>query len=444
MEEGTSMNYTLSPDPDSPMLLIPARPLPDTKRTRLAPVYKRACFIGILLYSILLMVWMAVMDFTFQGHIPAVLQYFFITVSAGSGGILLVSLYFIFSAGTDVKLRNAFRRSGVQQLYQFPVKTALAISKLWFFGPHDQITYVPSTQTLLEILQPALAPSTEEKTPQHDILEPIKEAILCLSDSLTLLLIGCNGTRAKVSFPLDSYRTALILYLGIVGRKNWVLTGILKDTVYYLASRSTFSADIRTRINDIVVNAAQLAGLEPFQLFQSGKSKRHWAWRLTVHCTFKDIDQVHAWSREIAAIRAGEAPQLPLEDLRRRVAQIMRENSELSLMPFFDHAAYKLWAKDAVKELRQKRRIIVEYAAEQEFEAWKEDPAHEEVSLRQAAQYYEWCMQTAMTITPDILSGSHYQKLCVRMYRLLHDDEAVAGVEEHFRKLKQELPPDVQ
>jgi len=236
----------------------------------------------------------------------------------------------------------------------------------------------------------------------------------------------------------------LILYLEVIGRKNWVLTGIIKNMVYYLASGSTFSADIRIRIHKIIADATQLAELEPFELFQLGKSKRHWAWRLTAHCTFKDIDQVHAWSREIMAIRAGEAPFLPLGDLRRRATQIMEENSELSLVPFFDHSAYRLWVKDAVRELRQKRRNIVEYAAEQEFEAWKEEPAHEEALLRRAAQYYEWCMQTAMTITPEPAAGVRYQQHCVRMYRLLHDDEAVARIEDHFWQLKQELPSNDQ
>lgn len=432
---------------DSPLLIIPAKPMPNTRRARFAHIYKGGFAAVLLLISIWQLIQLAIIDLTYRGTMPLMLQSFFTNVSFGCGITTMIAGYLIISAGYDAILRDAFLKNSARQLEQLPVKIA-TMGRLWWFRRDDYITYASSLLTLLErIREPIVRSATEAAEhpltlQQIRILEPIKEVILLLSDNLTLLVSGRDGTRISITLPLESYRAAFVLYLAIVGYKSRVMTRDFLQKVYFAASRSTFNADTNKRIQEIIVKAALRRGLRPFKLFRLSKSQRNKGWYFVKSCGIEDIDAVHTLSGQIAAVRAGQAIPPSLEELRRLAPLIMERISETSLKTLFDHAAYKMWAPDAVNELCQKRMIIIEYIAEREFEAWQRDPDHQEEPLKNAAQCYEWCMHKAVTVIHDLRSGERYRQLCVRKLQLLRDDEAVADIQELFRKLERELHRD--
>ncbi len=434
---------------DSPLLIIPAKPMPNTRRARFAHIYKGGFAAVLLLISIWQLIQLAIIDLTYPGALPAMLQSFFTDVSFGCGMTTIIAGYLIISASTDAMLRDAFLKNNARQLEQLPVKIA-TMGCLWWFARDDYITYASSLLALLERIREPIIRSASENVPQPltlqqiRILEPLKEFMLSLSDRLTLLLIGRDGTRVSITFPLESHRAAFILYLAIVGYKSRVLTRDFLQKVYFAASRSTFNADTGKRIHEIIINAALRRGLRPFKLFRLSSIRGNKGWQFAKPWSFEDIDAVYAWSSQVAAFRSWEAVPPSLEELRRLAERIMKRTSELALTPLFNHPAYERWAQDAVKELCQKRLIIVEFIAECESDAWERDPAHPKEALKKAAHCYKWCMHKAMTVMNDLSSGERYRQFCVRKLQLLGDDEGVARIDELFRKLLRELPPNVQ
>ncbi len=358
----------------------------------------------------------------------------------------MAACYLIIDAGTDAILRDTFLRPDPQQLKQLTVKFATR-GRLWWYGPHDYFTYVPSLSTLLEQLQASVTPAvtpTQENTAQKRILFPVKKAILSLSHTLTLQLIGQNETRVTVILELHKLHTAFILYLIMTGRKSWVLTKNIRNQVFYHFGRSYLNTYARRLLEAIAVTAEN-AGLEPFSLYQSSKVSTDekgisWSWCFNAQCHIEDIDDVYAWSDEITSSLAGLTDPISIDVLEQRAAQVMAGESEKNLIPLFTHLAYEKWIESAVFGLVRRRLLIVENTALRVFEAWQQNPVQEEAPLRRVATYYEWCMCIAMTILHDLQSGEHYRKLCVSVLRHLHDNEAIQHIDELYWKLKRELP----
>lgn len=442
------MNDALSPD--SPLLVIPAKRMPNTRRARFGPIYKRGSAAVLLLFIFWSLTKQLIIRHNFHGPIPAPLQSFLDNWLLGCGIATFVAFYLIIDAGMDAVLRDVFLRADPQQLEQLPLK-AVTFGRFWWYGPHDYITYVPSLSTLLEQFQVAITPSVtphQETTAQKHILFPVKNAILSLSHSLTLLLIGQNETRVTITLELHKLYAAFILYLIITGRKAWVLTKNIQNHVYYRFGRSHLNTYAR-RLLKAIDSATNNAGLEPFPLYESSKDSPDgkgipWSWRFTIQCHFEDVDDVYAWSDEIDSNIAGITDPLSVELLTQRATQVMAGKSEQFLIPLFTHPAYEKWIKSAVFGLVRRRLLIVEHTAQRVFEERQLNSVHEKASLRLAAECYEWCMCMAMTVLHDLSGGEHYRQHCVRMLRLLHDTEAIERIDEHFWKLKRDLPPDVR
>src|SRR5260370_1178411 len=443
-EENQSMNETLPSD--SPLLIIPAKQMPNTRRARFAPLYKGGIAGLFLLFTVWSLIQQLIIRLNFHGHIPATLQSFLDWSSWGCGIATMAALYLIVDAGTDAVLREGFLGIDPQQMKQLSVKVA-TLGRLWWYGPHDYITYAPSLSALLEQLQVVVTPAVppdQETTVQKRILFPVKEVILSLSQTLTLLLIGQNETRVTFTLELHKLYAAFILYLVMAGRKAWVLTKNIHDHVYYHFGRSHLNTYAR-RLLKAIDSATRNAGLEPFPLYESSKDSPDgkgipWSWRFTTQCHFEDVDDVYAWSDEINSIIAGITDPLSVEVLTQRATQVMAGKSEQNLIPLFSHPPYEMWIQPAGVEDVRRRLLIVEHTAQRVFEERPANPVHEKASLSMAAECYEWCMCLAMTVLHDLRFGPHYRQLCVQMLRLLHDNEAIARIDELFGKLERELP----
>lgn len=431
---------------EGPLLIIPLRQMPNTRRARFAPFYKGGFAALFLLFTFWNLIQQLIIRLNFHGNIPSSLQSFLDCAMWGCGIATMAACYLIIDAGTDAILRDTFLRPDPQQLQQLTVKFATR-GRLWWYGPHDYFTYVPSLSTLLEQLQVAVISAVtpdQEMTVQKRILFPVKKVILSLSQTLTLLLIGQNETRVTFTLELHKLYAAFILYLVMTGRKAWVLTKNIHDHVYYHFGRSYLNTYAR-RLLKAIDSATRNAGLEPFPLYESSKDSPDgkgipWSWRFTIQCHFEDVDDVYAWSDEINSIRAGITDPLSVEVLTQRATQVMAGKSEQNLIPLFNHPAYEMWIEPAVFEVVRRRLLIVEHTAQRVFKERPANAVHEKASLSMAAECYEWCMCLAMTVLHDLRFGQHYRQLCVQMLRLLHDNEAIVRIDELFGKLEREIP----
>ncbi len=392
------------------------------------------------MFTLWCLVQQVIIRLTYHGPMPPSLQLYLNSASWGSGISTMAALYLIFAVLKDKMLSDTFR-GDLEQMKQLPVKIA-TLGCYWWYSASDCITYVPSLSSILKDRQKAAVPPVEQKAPRAFSLQqirarqPIKDVILSIAENLTLLIIGRDETRVSIPFKLKSYRAAFILYLALVGRKTWVLTADLLDKVYFAVTRGAFHLDSKRTLK-LINEALERRGLRPFKLYRSGKTRGHWAWCMK-RITLDGIEVVYAMSSKIAALR--EAGVLsPLEESWALPVQIMERNAEMYLVPLLNHRAYKRWLKDVIVELRQKRLLIIEYIAECEYEIWKGDPSRGTASLQHAAQAYEWCMRTAMTIVPDQHNGERYYQLCKRICRLLNDVGAVARIERDYWDLKNKL-----
>jgi len=425
---------------DSPMLVLPAKRIPDTRRARLAPVYKGGFAAIFFLFTLWYLIQQMIIDLTYHGPMPPSLQLFLNSASWGSAISMMAALYLILAALKDKMLYETFR-GDLEQMKELPVKIA-TLGCYWWYSASDCITYIPSLSSVLQNRQRATTVPAEQKSPSTDFLQqirarqPIKDVIISIAENLTLLIIGRDETRVSIPFKLKSYRAAFILYLALVGHKSWVLTADLLNNVYFAVTRGALHAEARRTLK-LINEALERQGLRPMKLYRSGKTDGHWAWRIK-RITLDGIEVVLAMSSKVANLRAA-GTLLPLEESWTLAVQIMERQVEMYLVPLLNHKAYQRWLKDVIIELRQKRLLIIEYIAECEYEIWQGNPNRGIVSLQHAAQAYEWCMRTAMTIVPDQREGERYYQLCKRMYRLLNDVDAVARIERDYRDLRNKL-----
>ncbi len=276
----------------------------------------------------------------------------------------------------------------------------------------------------------------EEGTQQTPV--PIQHLLISFFDTCAIFLQDASGKCVEIGQKLHSRRAALLSFLCFPDQKKGGIdrTSIIR-TLYTHFTENTFDQD-RPRILESINALAQESSFLPLSgIHQIIVSSKHSLWQAGALVKY-DRRLMHllpAWAKRIKeATVAGES--LDRKMLRATCLYAMREYGDGFLaQPQLRDPLYWNWARGPFLEYRSSFLTLLEYAAELDIAASKQEEENKEECLRYAALYLECAMLTVLKVVPDRVRAEHFRQRCLKQYQLLKEEQPIERVNTMFEIL---------